>query len=259
MIKILKTILLIFLVCIFIIIFALLQCLFFYSKNKRVYFISRAINIFSIIATFIMGIKIRVNGLSNLHRKKGVFLVTNHISYIDGLVASRIFPLIFIARGDLKEWPLFGTFSKLSETVFVNRTSTANLHKEIDNITSLLKSGINVILFPQGTTTSMVEDVSFRSSLFQAPIAALSDTIPFTIKYKKINGTDINDKNKDLVLWYGDMEFAPHIFSFLGLKDIEVEVEMLKPIESSLKNNRKSLSMVSQEAINANLHQYDKI
>jgi 1-acyl-sn-glycerol-3-phosphate acyltransferase len=200
-----------------------------------------------------MGIRIKVKGLSDLRKKKGMFLVTNHISYIDGLVASRIFPLVFIARGDLKEWPLFGIFSKVSETVFVNRTSYGNLHKEIANVSSLLTDGVNVILFPQGTTTSMIEEVSFRSSLFQAPITAGCDILPFTIKYKKVNGKNINDENKDLVFWYGDMEFTPHLFSFLNLKSIEAEVEILSPIKISPQDNRKAVSMISQEAINANL------
>jgi 1-acyl-sn-glycerol-3-phosphate acyltransferase len=254
MIKIAKAILLIILIFLFIAIFALLQCLFFYSRAKRAFFISYAINFFSIIATLIMGVRIKVNGMPHFGKKRGAFLVTNHMSYIDGLVASRIFPLIFVARGDLKEWPLFGVFSKLSETVFINRVNTGNLPGEIGDISFLLKKGINVILFPQGTTTSSIEDVSFRSSLFQAPISAGCAVIPFTIKYRKINGVDINDGNKDLIFWYGDMEFVPHLFYFLSVKNIEVEIEILKPIEVSSQDDRKSLSRMSQEAINASLN-----
>lgn len=254
MIKIFKAILFFTLIFVFIFMFVLLQCLFAFFRKKRAYCVSQAIHIFSVFACFVMGIRIKIKGFSDLRKKKGLFLVTNHISYIDGLVASRIFPLVFIARGDLKEWPLFGIFSKVSETVFVNRTNFGNLHKEIENVSSLLKDGVNVILFPQGTTTSMIEEVSFRSSLFQAPIAAGCDILPFTIKYKKVNGETIDDKNKDLVFWYGDMEFAPHLFSFLSLKSIEVEVEILNPIKISLQDNRKAVSIISQEAINANLN-----
>lgn len=254
MIKILKVILLFVLILTFTLIFILLQCLFVFLRKKRAYCISQAIHIFSVIAILIMGIRIKIKGFSDLRKKRGVFLVTNHISYIDGLVASSIFPLVFIARGDLKEWPLFGLFSRVSETVFVNRTSYLNLHKEIEKVSSLLKNGINVILFPQGTTTSLIEAVSFRSSLFQAPITSGSDIVPFTIKYKKINGQNIDDKNKDLVFWYGDMEFAPHLLSFLNLKNIEVEVEILSPIKISPQDDRKAVSVISQEAINANLN-----
>ena len=253
MIKITKVILLFLLIFVFIFTFILLQCLFVFFRKKRTYFISRAIHIFSVFACIIMGIKIKIKGLSELRKKRGLFLVTNHISYIDGIVASRIFPLVFIARGDLKEWPLFGIFSRASETVFINRTSYGNLHKEIENVSSLLKDGVNVILFPQGTTTSMIEEVSFRSSLFQAPIVASCDILPFTIKYKKINGQNIDDKNKDLVFWYGDMEFTPHLFSFFNLKSIEEEVHILSLIKVSSQDNRKAISMVSQEAINTNL------
>jgi len=63
----------------------------------------------------------------------------------------------------------------------------------------------------------------------------------------------LDETNKDSIFWYGDMDFIPHLVYFLGLKNIEVELDILKPIEASSGSDRKSLSMFSQEAIKTKL------
>ncbi|MDD4955134.1 MAG: lysophospholipid acyltransferase family protein [Candidatus Omnitrophica bacterium] len=253
MIKILKILFLFLQIIFFIFVFAGLNCLLFFSQKKKARSISFAIHAFSIIAAFIMGLKIKISGFDKIKNKKGFFLVTGHLSYLDGIIASRIFPLIFVARGDLKTWPFFGVFSLISQTIFVNRSTPSGLQKEIEKISSMLKNGVNVMFFPQGTTTASPNNILFKSSFFEAPIASNSMILPFVIKYIKVNGEAVTEKNKDCIFWYGDMEFVPHLVDFLGLKTIEVEVDILEPIESFKGAGRKSLSMLSQEAIKTKL------
>lgn len=248
MIKTFKTLFLFSHVLFFIFIFALINCLFFFSPKNKTRYISLAIHIFSVMAAFVMGIKISVSGFEKIKNRKGLFLVTGHLSYLDGIVASRVFPLIFVARGDLKSWPFFGIFTLLSQTIFVNRNNAYNLQEEIKRISFVLGYGVNVMFFPQGTTTNSPCDMSFKSSFFEAPIESSSAVVPFVIRYKKINGMPVEERNKDSIFWYGDMDFIPHLVCVLGLKRIEVELEILEPIEASQKD-RKSLSAFSQEAI----------
>ena len=253
MIKTFKILFLFLQVFLFILVFAVLNCLFFLSPKNKARYIAITIHIFSTISAFVMGIKIKVSGLDKVRHKKGLFLVTGHLSYLDGIIASRILPLVFVARGDLKSWPFFGIFSLLSQTIFINRNSTCGLQKELKRISFMLESGVNIMFFPQGTTTNSPKDILFKSSFFEAPLASSAATAPFAIRYKKINGRAIDDTNKDFIFWYGDMDFIPHLVSFLGLKSVEVEVDMLEPIKASSGDDRKSLSMLSQEAIKSRL------
>jgi 1-acyl-sn-glycerol-3-phosphate acyltransferase len=202
-----------------------------------------------------MGIKIKISGFDKIRNKKGLFLVTGHLSYLDGIIASRILPVIFVARGDLKTWPFFGIFTLLSQTIFVNRNTISGLRGEIDRISFILKSGINIMFFPQGTTTDSPHDILFKSSFFEAPLVSNSTIAPFVIRYKKINNQIVDETNKDFIFWYGDMDFIPHLVYFLGLKNIEVELEILEPIEATAGRDRKSLSMLSQEAIKTRLEE----
>jgi 1-acyl-sn-glycerol-3-phosphate acyltransferase len=96
---------------------------------------------------------------------------------------------------------------------------------------------------------------TFKSSFFEAPLISESLIVPFSIKYKKINGEVLNESNKDLIFWYGDMQFVPHLLSVLTLNTIEVELTILKPIEIFKPMDRKELSLLSRRAIEANLTQ----
>jgi 1-acyl-sn-glycerol-3-phosphate acyltransferase len=109
------------------------------------------------------------------------------------------------------------------------------------------------MFFPQGTTTNSPYDISFKSSFFEAPLVSCANVAPFVILYRKINGEPVNEANKDSIFWYGDMDFIPHLVYFLGLKNIEVDLDILEPIKTFPGGHRKSLSMLSQEAIKAKL------
>jgi len=251
MLKICKTALLVYCILVFIVIFAFIRCIFFSCKRRRQLVMSYAIYAFGRLALVIIGIKLRVSG-APLPRG-GVFFVTNHVSYLDGIIAAGMFPLIFISRGDLKTWPLFGIFSSLSETIFVNRTSASGIHQEIERIGTALVHGVSVILFPEGTTTEGNGMMPFKSSFFQAPIECVCDIIPFTIRYVKVNGRLLDAATKDAIFWYGDMEFAPHLFQLMGLRSIEVQVRILEPIKSAAMGDRKVLGNLCQKVMQDSL------
>jgi len=198
---------------------------------KRKFLVSYIVHLFGKIFTLILGIKVKVSGEKSLLKKRGVLFVSNHLSYIDGIVMTSLSPLVFIGRSDLRFWPLFGLFSFLSYTIFVNRNSPLNIQKEIGRIVSFLKDKVNVVLFPEGTSSEGTRLLAFRSSFFVAPLEAKSPTVCLAIKYKKINSEDINDKNKDLVYWYGDMNFFPHLLGVLKLEEILVEVNVCGALE----------------------------
>jgi 1-acyl-sn-glycerol-3-phosphate acyltransferase len=213
------------------------------------------VHIFGKTCVRILGIKIRLAGNKELLGKKGVFFVCNHLSYIDGIVATSLSPLTFIGKAELKKWPFFGLLIFLSETIFVNRTTPAYIQKEMDNIISFLNSGANVILFPEGTSTNGEKLLPFKSSFFAAPLATHRPVVPLVLQYKAINSGPINDDNKDLVYWYGNMKFLPHLLKVLNLSSIDIEIKVCDGIDSreaegpTSASQRKSLCEISRRAI----------
>ncbi len=198
-------------------------------------------------------------------KKRGVLFTCNHLSYIDGVVTNSLSPLVFIGKTEMRKWPLLGTLILLSNTIFVNRINSSNIHKEVSKIVSFLASKVNVILFPEGTSTNGKTLLPFKSSFFAAPLAAKCEIVPLAIKYKEINSEKLTDKNKDLIYWYGDMELFSHLLSVLKLRRIAVEVNVCEPIhvdETRSEENysqRKHLRDICRRAIENHLTPIEKI
>ncbi|MDD5195649.1 MAG: lysophospholipid acyltransferase family protein [Candidatus Omnitrophica bacterium] len=237
----------------------LVRCVFVFLPHLGRKMIPHVVYIFGKLLVFVLGIKVILTGRGELLKSKGVLFVSNHLSYLDGIIATSLAPIVFIARADLRKWPLFGLFSFLSNTIFVERIRRAYVQEDADKIYKALKDDINVILYPEGTSADGRSLLPFKSSFFMAPILAQAKIVPLAIKYKKINSDDINEKNKDLLYWYGEMEFIPHIFKFLTLRKITVEVKVCEPIMpviaegDNLSIQRKILADACRKAIEAAL------
>jgi 1-acyl-sn-glycerol-3-phosphate acyltransferase len=48
-------------------------------------------------------------------------LVSNHLSYLDILVLGTLALSIFVAKVDVKNWPVFGWLARLGRTLFADR------------------------------------------------------------------------------------------------------------------------------------------
>src|SRR5262249_30184575 len=48
-------------------------------------------------------------------------LVSNHLSYLDIVALGAISPSIFVAKQEVRNWPIFGWFARMAGTIFVCR------------------------------------------------------------------------------------------------------------------------------------------
>src|SRR5437773_7774078 len=99
-------------------------------------------------------------------------LVCNHLSYLDIVVLSSIRPCIFVAKRDVRAWPLFGWLARAAGTIFVERNCRSAAAHEVARISSAIESGLLVVLFPEGTSSDGATVLPFKSSLLQAAISA---------------------------------------------------------------------------------------
>ena len=113
----------------FIALLFLARYLFAFLLKRRTFLLSYIVHIFSKITVFILGIKVKVCGNQELLKERGVFFVSNHMSYLEGIVISSLSPLVFIGRADLKSWPILGILSLLSDTIFVNRNGSLSIYR----------------------------------------------------------------------------------------------------------------------------------
>jgi len=212
---------------------------------------------FSLISSFymrtalkVLGVKVRPRGINKLGSgKRNYLIISNHLSYIDIFVIASVAPSVFVANSELKEAFLLGAIIRYSGGVFVERRNRARLLKDMQNIKDILNMGLNVVLFPEGTTSDGEEVKPFKTPLLAALDGCGVDALPVCIRYRKINGKDIDSGSGPLVYFHGDITFFEHFFRLLNLGSICVDFTELDVIGQGLYGSRKELARIAFERI----------
>src|SRR4051794_26801310 len=142
-------------------------------------------------------------------------IVSNHLSYLDIIVLSALCPCTFVAKKEVRLWPVFGWMATMNGTVFVDRQRPRQTGLVNDQLDVALQSGLLVVLFPEGTSTNGTEVLPFRSPLFASAVAAQEVITPVHIRYGVTEGTVEQD-----VCYWGEMTFLPHILNALSLAKV---------------------------------------
>jgi 1-acyl-sn-glycerol-3-phosphate acyltransferase len=197
---------------------------------------------------------IRINKGGELVGERDSFTVCNHISYLDIFVLGSIRPSVFLAKHAVRNWPIAGWMANLAGTVFINRESKKNAVDAMGVMEDRIDSGVNVVMFPGGTTSDGKRINPFKSSLFNLPAGRNFTVSPLSIRYTGINGKYVTPDMLDKIAWYGEMRLVPHFWDLLGLRSIEAALHFNPVIEPSghsvsLSIARKRLCTLSYESI----------
>lgn len=139
-------------------------------------------------------------------------IASNHLSYLDILFYGATVPCVFVAKAEVRSWPMLGLLASLGGTVFVDRRSASSAVKASALIEDLLASGVIVLVFPEGTSSDGSSVLRFYSSLFEPAVRAGVPATAAAIGYS--TGGDATESD---LCYYGDISFAPHLLSVLQL------------------------------------------
>jgi 1-acyl-sn-glycerol-3-phosphate acyltransferase len=103
------------------------------------------------IVCYCLGIRVRVSG--KLEDRRPLMLCSNHSSWLDIMVMSAVADVVFIAKIEVRDWPIFGTLAKLQKSVFVVREERRKTGHQANEIAGRMADGEIVVLFP-GCTAS---------------------------------------------------------------------------------------------------------
>lgn len=87
-----------------------------------------------------------------LEKGASYIFVANHISYLDAALIPKIFrkPVRPLGKVEMAKVPIFGFIYK-AVIVSVDRSSPANRVKSVQQLKAVLRHGISVLVFPEGT------------------------------------------------------------------------------------------------------------
>jgi lyso-ornithine lipid O-acyltransferase len=152
-------------------------------------------------------------------RPKTGLLVCNHLTYLDILVLVSLIPAVFVSKSEVKNWPVFGWFARLSGTLFVDRTRRRDVTRMNAEIQNALAGGNVVVLFPEGTSWNGREVLPFKSSLLEPIVGANYPLSVGRIGYALDDGLVDQD-----VCYWGDMTFFPHLVNLMTKKHVRARV-----------------------------------
>ena len=168
------------------------------------------------VCCWIIGAEIEVN---NEVPDPPFLLVSNHLSYIDIFVLFSKLRCLFVAKSDVKTWPLIGFIIRTCGILFIDRQRK----RDVTRVNKLISKNINqnqgIILFPEGTTSPGYEILPFRTSLLEYPASTELPVSSVAISYQT-KEEQIPAYNS--ICWWDDTPFFMHFFNLLKLKSFKV-------------------------------------
>ena len=207
--------------------------------------VQRAIQMrFCRVMCAIIGIRVEPQG--GLPDPGPRFVVSNHVSWTDIIALASLYPLTFLAKSEVANWPVLGLLARLQGTLFVRRETRADVGRVNAALAGALREGRDVVLFAEGTSSNGTQLLPFHSAHF----AALSSfcagrhdvsLAPTAIVYAGGDGAPVD------VGWYGDMTFMPHLWSLMRRGGVTCRIVFGEAIAPS--GDRKEMATTTQERV----------
>jgi 1-acyl-sn-glycerol-3-phosphate acyltransferase len=190
----------------------------------------------------ILCIRLRHCGAPPSTEAPRVMLAANHISWLDVYSLNAVCPARFVAKAEIRGWPLLGWLSRNAGTLFIERTKRSDTARINADIADVLKVGDRVAVFPEGTTNDGTALRHFHASLLQSAVTASAILYPVAIRYTDIAG-EISKAAS-----YVNISLLESLRRVLAQPRIDVELIFTSPIDSSGKN-RRELARYAEQAI----------
>ena len=137
------------------------------------------------ILTLMSGIKVTVEGLSKLDRKKSYMFASNHSSAADIalLYYGLPFRIGYLAKKELFFIPFFGWSMWALGHIAVDRKNPQRSRRSIEKAVGILRRGrTSLVVFPEGTRSVTGEMGDFKLGVFSLAIDAGMEIVPVALE-----------------------------------------------------------------------------
>jgi 1-acyl-sn-glycerol-3-phosphate acyltransferase len=201
----------------------------------------------------ILDIRVIVQGQRPSGRVRSVLFVANHISWMDILLLNACQRVRFVAKEEVRSWPIIGWIAARTGTVFLKRTSSHQLARVMKSTAASLRNGDCIALFPEGTTTDGSSVHAFHSGLFESAIEAKAMIWPIGISYRRLDGTLDAD-----IAFLGSESLVSSILNVLSRPTTHARLSFSNPVDSSA-DHRRRLADSCQKAVEQSLVAHPKL
>lgn len=174
-------------------------------------------------------------------------LVTNHISWLDIFVVLASHPSVFVAKSEIRQWPLVGWLCARVGTLFIERGRRSATRHVNAAIVRALQGGTVVGIYPEGTTSDGLSIGHFHAALFQPAIDAGATLQPLALRY-----TDRQGRHCSATDFVGETTFLESLWSTTSARMVVADLQWLAPVDCKGRE-RRELARQTEAAVAAAL------
>lgn len=176
----------------------------------------------------ILNVVLLVHGTRPPAKTRNLIVAANHVSWVDIFVISAAHPARFVAKSEIRDWPIAGWFCDKAGTIFIRRTRRSDTAKINELMHAVLAEGATIGFFPEGTTTRGDKLLKFHTSLFEPAIVNSATLSPAAIRYRASDG-----ERNDAVAFIGELSFAESVSLIIRQKSMIAEITFAPPIAAT--------------------------
>ncbi|MHB1723636.1 MAG: lysophospholipid acyltransferase family protein [Acidiferrobacter sp.] len=189
----------------------------------------------------ILGLKLQIYGTPAI---APTLIVANHMSWVDFAAVGAVIPGHFVAKSEIRSWPLIGWFAGQGGTIYIRRGDRSSSPIVDAQMVAALRQHESIILFPEGTTSDGQTVQMFHPRLFAVAIEAGVTVQPVALRY-----SDGANHPRPAASFIGQEILIHHLWRLLRARgDLKVEVHFLAP-ERSLGASALTLATNARNAI----------
>ncbi|MCP4420411.1 MAG: 1-acyl-sn-glycerol-3-phosphate acyltransferase [Chloroflexi bacterium] len=169
------------------------------------------------------------------------FIFPNHLSFLDIILLLTIFPVRFLAKAEIANWPFVGWIARAVDTVFVNREDKESREK-VRNSLSKIHTYPAVALFPEGGIFQPPTELKpFRFGAFEIAQAEGISFIPAVFIYEPL----------DIVFWRDEPLFAAVWRFATRPQPIKARLYLLRTVQPGPEDDPRQLALEAHGAMSA--------
>jgi 1-acyl-sn-glycerol-3-phosphate acyltransferase len=193
----------------------------------------------------ICGVRVLQHGQAVQDRS--VLYVSNHISWLDIFVLNSVRCTSFIAKSDIRRWPVIGWLVAGAGTVFIERGQRRAIQVVSQQMAVCFERGDAVGLFPEGTTSTGLDVQPFHASLFETAISLNVDIQPVALVFEQ------KGQRSERFAFVGEQSLVGNIWVLLSARHVSVHCHFLDvmPAQSCTQWGRSQTAQNAREQIRA--------
>lgn len=155
-----------------------------------------------------------------------VLIVANHVSWLDIFAINAVQPTRFVAKSEIRRWPVIGWLCARGDTLFIDRARRHHTRDINRAMAEAMQAGDTFAVFPEGSTTHGDILLPFHASLLQPALTCDARVYPVAIRYSRADGSLCTEADYE-----GDKSLAASVLQLVSQPRIHLDLHFLPAIE----------------------------